>query len=892
MSDNDLITDKKLVNNSLLYNNLSDSENKQYWATLWIPFSFDNKTYNLTVNEYNNIQMKIKFHKNIYFIHKEKKIKLLMDNKSEHYNDILKYLRNNKTNKDIVYKIWQHNYYELKIVFSVKNDFYEQLCLNYTILNEMNKKMVIYYGKTDMRLRAISNVNNEVYITNNIIEDAINIEISSDHFIYSNKDDLIHMPYNYQLNNVIWFNNIENMIDKNILEYKFIDMYGLLKMEINKKTYYYDDKIPLLYNEESIENYKPLNHKLLFKGGCLADEVGIGKTLSMIYYINYSLNKARNARNSQGNDITLIICPKRLVNHWSSEFKKFIKPDKINVIEVNIITDIKYKAKRKEEDFLNADVIIFPLSLLGNDDYHKIVYSDDLTFLNTHFNILNYNYKRVIIDEGHEVLFKNAKLKEHRNITKLLFEIKSQYRWVISGTPFNKGNNNLLGLYLYLLGYDNINNVPKIFYNLLLEDMMDINKLVIRRNTEISIKKQITIPKIIKKTKYLKMSVLEKSLYNNAVHTNDIKLQLQLCSNIYVNDNIADLLGNRKLSPAEINNELIKTFVNKNIANEANLVKLEQKLQSEVAKFPIELNLLEDELKTYKKMNMTTELEDTKEKIKKLRAHIIYERKHFEERTAYYKEEIKYNKSQIIHYTDLKNSDILNQDKYCLITGAKLDDYIITKSNDFYSKKIIDLLLFYKNKCNKNYILCPKTGERIPFSDLMYVDNTIKESKAKIETKQSKKLDKFMVDKWGTKMTYLSYSINKIFMKKPENKIIIFTQWKKTVNIIVNMLAELNINYVVCIGNIYVMKKAINTFKTDISIKIIILCSEECSSGINLIEATHIIFIDTVNENINSVKATQEQAIARAVRLGQKNNVVVYNYIMDKTIEQELFLKI
>ena len=71
--------------------------------------------------------------------------------------------------------------------------------------------------------------------------------------------------------------------------------------------------------------------------------------------------------------------------------------------------------------------------------------------------------------------------------------------------------------------------------------------------------------------------------------------------------------------------------------------------------------------------------------------------------------------------------------------------------------------------------------------------------------------------------------------------------------------------------------------------KIILLCSETCSSGINLIEASHIIFIDTLNENIQNVKAIQEQAIARAVRLGQKNNVVVYNYIMKNTIEQDYY---
>jgi SNF2 family DNA or RNA helicase len=67
------------------------------------------------------------------------------------------------------------------------------------------------------------------------------------------------------------------------------------------------------------------------------------------------------------------------------------------------------------------------------------------------------------------------------------------------------------------------------------------------------------------------------------------------------------------------------------------------------------------------------------------------------------------------------------------------------------------------------------------------------------------------------------------------------------------------------------------------------LSSETSNSGSNLTEANTIIFIDALFDNLEHVKATEAQAIGRAVRLGQKLPVKVVRFITRGTIEDEHF---
>ena len=69
------------------------------------------------------------------------------------------------------------------------------------------------------------------------------------------------------------------------------------------------------------------------------------------------------------------------------------------------------------------------------------------------------------------------------------------------------------------------------------------------------------------------------------------------------------------------------------------------------------------------------------------------------------------------------------------------------------------------------------------------------------------------------------------------------------------------------------------------------LSSDSCSSGSNLTEANHIILLDTINAQKSESKAIEDQAIGRAVRIGQKQNVHVYRLIMKDTIEHEYFIR-
>ena len=88
--------------------------------------------------------------------------------------------------------------------------------------------------------------------------------------------------------------------------------------------------------------------------------------------------------------------------------------------------------------------------------------------------------------------------------------------------------------------------------------------------------------------------------------------------------------------------------------------------------------------------------------------------------------------------------------------------------------------------------------------------------------------------KWGTKMAYIINTMRKIFTKDSEAKIIIFSQWTKMLLLMSKALKDCNVNHVFCKGNVHMMSKSINLFKTDTNTRVILLSSETCNSGSDL----------------------------------------------------------
>ena len=91
-----------------------------------------------------------------------------------------------------------------------------------------------------------------------------------------------------------------------------------------------------------------------------------------------------------------------------------------------------------------------------------------------------------------------------------------------------------------------------------------------------------------------------------------------------------------------------------------------------------------------------------------------------------------------------------------------------------------------------------------------------------------------------------------------KNRIIIFSQYNIMLSLIDRTLKEFGVNFVVCRGNVNVINKNIKRFKNDETVRIILLSSETCSSGNNLVEANHVIMTDllTNDDNVSTILIT------------------------------------
>mgnify|MGYP001388959481 CR=1 FL=1 len=629
---------------------------------------------------------------------------------------------------------------------------------------------------------------------------------------------------------------------------------------------------PMEFGEVSI-NYNPrvgkgedndiiCQLKIETNGGILADEMGLGKTITSLALV--SLNPSTYTQQYKNNllysNATLIVCPSHLSKQWESEVKRvFPKAKIIKLLTKNNHVKLTYQSMK------DADIIIVTQQFLMNFKYYPQVHyqyctpsnftfssrinklsevlrgwrdDDDVDIMKqTQPNLEHFHFHRLIVDEGHEIFglqLTNASMA--RYMAEWLSQVKSDYKWFVSGTPF--------------VNYEGLKKCME-FINLKLvdkksgEDFTDlqfINKTyiidsllsnVMIRHRKIDVDNQIQIPGYEEEVIWVKLTELEKNLYiskkNN--HVSDITLQ-QLCCHILISDTTSRYFGsNTEVDLSQMQDTLIEYH------------------KSTIVTYENKLACLKPENQAYAMIKKN------------------------------YQTKISESRYMLTILEKMAKKDEIDLDQNCSICFDTLNNPSLTPCGHIFCKECLEMCLQVKKEC-------PMCKSDLAGKEIYLVDS-------KKEEEQEPEEENPLIKKYGSKLGKL-ISIVRTLITNDNNRIIIFSQWDRMLNLIGKSLSDNGVANSFIKGNVWSRNSAISKFKLGKDAsgednKVIMLSLSNSASGTNLTEATHIIFVEPINSKFEEVKAIEGQAIGRACRLGQKNKVKVIRILTHNTIEEQIY---
>lgn len=128
-------------------------------------------------------------------------------------------------------------------------------------------------------------------------------------------------------------------------------------------------------------------------------------------------------------------------------------------------------------------------------------------------------------------------------------------------------------------------------------------------------------------------------------------------------------------------------------------------------------------------------------------------------------------------------------------------------------------------------------------------------------------------------------------MKSEKTRALIFSQHSNFLAVVRNVLRQEGIHNSFVDGNVVQKKKSLKKFleqdDTFGECRVILLSLDNCAAGTNLTSCSHVIFLDPPQGPIDEVKAIEAQAIGRAFRIGQTQQVTVVRFIVKGTIEEQ-----
>lgn len=607
------------------------------------------------------------------------------------------------------------------------------------------------------------------------------------------------------------------------------------------------------------------------KGGILADEMGLGKTIVSIalIYNNPITNMQRFSNNLQSSKIsskaTLILCPSHLTKQWESEILRCIPKCKI----ITILTKNNH-INLKFNDFIESDVIIVSHQFIMNFKYYPTLNYRHCTASNFNFNerqnmvesFINsfknidyeelknkdtplfeyFNFHRIILDEGHEIfggLLSTISLSSY--MSKWISKIDSNYVWYVSGTPF--------------INYHGLINS----FNFLDLKLIDMNRNFTFSYNNNNRKNSIldTFSNNMKK-EYILKNIIDKIFIRH--YKSDIENEVKIPS--YVEEIVWVDFTNLERNLYESK----KSFYSETYLQRLCCHPLVLEVNNNMIGNEIDLSLIQDNLIINHKNNY--------EKYKVKLESLDVNNKAYHMLKKSYTTQMTESKYMFTILEKMKNPNTIIEEE-CIICIGNIIKPTLTTCGHLFCNECIKQWLSNKK-------ICPLCKTDLTGKELLCLNTELNSNNS-------------LIDKYGSKLGKLITMIQEL-LKLDESRIIIFSQWDVMINIISKTLVNNDIGNSIVKGNAMCRNSAIKKFKNGKKDngddnKVIILSLKNSASGTNLTEATHIFFIEPINESKEECNAIEKQAIARACRIGQSNQIKLIRILIRNSIEEIIYNK-
>lgn len=223
--------------------------------------------------------------------------------------------------------------------------------------------------------------------------------------------------YLHQIHNINWMEEIEKQSFFQILQKNWLLVTS--NVAVNVQTF------EMKYKKDVVEN-------VTIPGGCLMDDYGMGKSRCMIKLCEK--RKSVETIHPFHLNATLIICSHDLCLTWKDE-----------ILICNPQAIVKILATPSDQgDFTNVDYVV--MSYKYFTDFHKTGYNEywinkdlstSMILMKKHclainkstFQVTNFKWKRVIMDDIHEIF----RLKQNDYFLNTIHQIEAEFKWAITG---------------------------------------------------------------------------------------------------------------------------------------------------------------------------------------------------------------------------------------------------------------------------------------------------------------------------------------------------------------------------------------------------------------------------------------------------------------------------